>query len=142
MADDKPAKSKAEGKKATRRVKNPETFRERAVKASEASDKPAKTAKLKAGGAKATGPARRSARKVAGAKALKPLHRPARIFGKIIVPPYFRQSWAELKLVTWPNWTQSRQLTTAVLVFAVIFGAAIAGVDWGLDKIFKHILLK
>ena len=147
MADDKPAKDKAsgqdqQGKQAKRRVKNPETFRERAVKASEASDKPAKTAKLKAGGAKATGPVRRSARKVAGTKALKPLHKPARIFGKIIVPPYFRQSWQELKLVTWPNWTQSRQLTTAVLVFAVIFGAAIAGVDWGLDKIFKHILLK
>jgi preprotein translocase SecE subunit len=48
----------------------------------------------------------------------------------------------ELRLVTWPNWKQSRQLTFAVLVFAVIFGAAIAVVDYGLDKVFRNILLK
>lgn len=142
MADDKPAKSKVEGEQGKRRVKNPETFRQRAMKASEASDKPAKTAQLKASGAKATGPVRRSARKLTQAKAVKPLHKPARILGKVIVPTYFRQSWSELKLVTWPNWKQSRQLTTAVLIFAIVFGAAIAGVDWGLDKIFRHILLK
>jgi preprotein translocase SecE subunit len=141
MADDKPVEGK-NAKKSKRLVKNPETFRQRAIKASEASDKPAASAKLKAGGVKATGPVRRSARKLTQSKAAKPLHKPARIFGKILVPTYFRQSWAELKLVTWPNWKQSRQLTTAVLVFAVVFGAAIAGVDWGLDKIFKHILLK
>lgn len=135
MAADKPAKGK-------RRVKNPETFREKAMKAAADSDKPTKAGQLKAGSAKATGPLRRSVRKVAGSKPLRPLHKPARIFGKVVVPPYFRNSWAELKLVTWPNWQQSRRLTTAVLVFAVIFGAAIAGVDWGLDKLFRNILLK
>jgi preprotein translocase SecE subunit len=128
--------------KKKRRVKNPETFRQRAMKAADASDKPAKASRLKSKSAKATGPVRRTVGRAANAKPIKPLHKPARIFGKIIVPPYFRSSFAELKLVTWPNWTQSRQLTTAVLIFAVIFGAAIAGVDWGLDKIFKHILLK
>jgi len=128
--------------KKKRRVKNPETFRQRAMKAAEASDKPAKASRLKSKGAKATGPVRRTVRRAANARPLRPLHKPARIFGKIVVPPYFRSSFSELKLVSWPNWTQSRQLTTAVLVFAVIFGAAIAGVDWGLDKIFKHILLK
>jgi preprotein translocase SecE subunit len=112
------------------------------MKAADASDKPAKASRLKSKSAKATGPVRRTVGRAANAKPIKPLHKPARIFGKIIVPPYFRSSFAELKLVTWPNWTQSRQLTTAVLIFAVIFGAAIAGVDWGLDKIFKHILLK
>jgi preprotein translocase SecE subunit len=64
------------------------------------------------------------------------------LLGKILVPPYIRNSWKELKQVTWPNWKQSRQLTFAVLVFAVIFGAAVAIVDFGLDKLFKHILLK
>lgn len=134
---DKPAN---EGR-AKRRVKNPETFRERAIKATAASDKPTKASRLKSGGAKAVSPVRQSARKVSEAKALKPLRKPARIFGKIIVPPYFRSSWAELKLVTWPNWTQSRKLTTAVLIFAIIFGATIAGVDWVLNKIFKELLL-
>jgi preprotein translocase SecE subunit len=136
MAD----KSSAKAKK--RQVKNPETFRERAVKAAEAGDKPTKATQIKAGSAKAVGPVKRSARKVAEAKSLKPLRKPARIFGKVLVPPYFRKSWAELKLVTWPTWKQSRQLTTAVLIFAIIFGAIIALVDLGLDKIFKNILLK
>jgi preprotein translocase SecE subunit len=135
MADEAPVQGK-------RRVKNPETFRQRAVKAAEADGKPAKTTRLRASGAKATEPLRRSVRQVAGNEALKPLRKPARILGKILVPPYLRNSWAELKLVTWPNWTESRRLTTAVLIFAVIFGASIAGVDWGLDKIFKNILLK
>jgi preprotein translocase SecE subunit len=138
MADQE---NKADSKK-KRRVKNPETFRERAVKASEAESKPAAASRLKSGGVKATGPARRAVSRVAQAKALKPLHRPARIAGKVIVPTYFRNSFAELKLVTWPNWKQSRQLTTAVMIFAIVFGAAIATVDWGLDKIFKNILLK
>jgi preprotein translocase SecE subunit len=129
------------GGKTKRRVKNPETFREKALKATEDSQKPAKAAKLKAGGAKAVSPIKQSARKMSETKALKPLHKPARIFGKIIVPPYLRSSWAELKLVTWPNWTQSRKLTTAVLIFAIIFGATIAGVDWILNKIFKELLL-
>lgn len=137
MADEQPAQSK----KGKRRVKNPETFREKALKATQESQKPDKTAKLKAGSAKAVTPLKRSARKVSEAKALKPLHKPARIFGKVLVPQYFRDSWAELKLVTWPNWTLSRKLTTAVLIFAVIFGLTIAGVDWVLDKVFREILL-
>lgn len=140
MADKQPAQDKQD-RKGKRRVKNPETFRQKALKAAEESQKPAKAAKLKAGGAKATAPVRRSARKVAEAKALKPLHKPARIFGKVLVPQYFRDSWAELKLVTWPNWTLSRKLTTAVLIFAIVFGLTIAGVDWVLNKIFKEILL-
>jgi preprotein translocase SecE subunit len=140
MVDKADKADKTDGKK--RRVKNPETFRERAVKATEADSKPAAASRLKSGGAKATGPVRRATSKVAQAEALKPLRRPARIVGKIIVPTYFRNSFSELKLVTWPNWKQSRQLTTAVMIFAVVFGAAIATVDWGLDKVFKNILLK
>lgn len=135
MAEKQPTKGK-------RRVKNPETFRERAVKAVEESQKPTKATRLKSSSTKATGPMRKSARKITQAKSLRFLHKPARIVGKILVPTYFRNSWAELKLVTWPNWKQSRQLTVAVLIFAVIFGASIALVDLGLDKIFKNILLK
>ncbi len=140
MADEHPAQDKKD-KKGTRRVRNPETFREKALKAAEQGQKPAKAAKLKSGGAKAAAPIRQSARKVSEAKALKPLHKPARIFGKVLVPRYFRDSWAELKLVTWPDWTLSRKLTTAVLIFAIVFGLTIAGVDWVLNKIFKEILL-
>jgi preprotein translocase SecE subunit len=62
--------------------------------------------------------------------------------GKILVPKYFREAFKELKLVSWPNWQQSRKLTYAVLSFAVVFGTVIAVVDLGLDRVFKTILLK
>lgn len=65
-----------------------------------------------------------------------------RILGFILWPPYFRNSWKELRQVTWPNGKQSRQLTTAVILFAVTFGIIIALLDFGLDKIFKQVLLK
>lgn len=58
------------------------------------------------------------------------------------VPKYFRESWAELKLVTWPTRKETWKLTLAVFVFAISFGAVIALVDFGLDKIFKALLLK
>jgi len=64
------------------------------------------------------------------------------LIGRILWPRYFRNSWRELRQVNWPNWRQSRQLTFAVLLFALVFGAVIAGVDYGLDKLFRHILLK
>ena len=132
MADKPPAKSK-------RLVKNPETFRERALKANEASDKPNQVARLKGVGSQVTspvlGPIGRTLGKIF---AFKPLA----LIGKIILPVYFRQSWQELRLVTWPTWKESRQLTYAVLFFAIVFGIVIAVVDYGLDKIFRGILLK
>lgn len=137
MADqpDKPA-----GKK-KRTVKNPETFRERAQKASEADNQPKSAARIKRAGGKAAGPVRRHVGRTYNSKPLTPLRKVLGAIGKIIFPRYFRQSWQELKLVTWPGWKQGRRLTFAVLVFAIVFGAVIAGVDWVLDKIFRHLLL-
>lgn len=57
-------------------------------------------------------------------------------------PSYFRNSWTELKLVTWPNRKTTAKLTIAVLIFAIIFGTLIAVVDYGLDKVFRQLLLK
>jgi preprotein translocase SecE subunit len=65
-----------------------------------------------------------------------------RWIGYVLLPPYFRNSWKELRKVAWPNRRQSLELTRAVIIFAVIFGALVAGVDYGLDKVFKEILLK
>lgn len=67
---------------------------------------------------------------------------PVRLIGKILGFGYVRNSFRELKEVTWPTWTESRRLTGAVILFAVVFGALIAGVDYGLDKLFKQLLLK
>jgi len=139
MADEQPNKAK-------RRVKNPETFRERALKATESAGKP-----------KTTGPFKRALSAVfkpigRGLKTfftlppfrflLRVLRPVGKILGKIFFVSHLKSSWAELRLVTWPGWRQSYQLTFAVLIFAIVFGAAIAGVDYVFDKAFRHILLK
>lgn len=124
MAEKQPASKK-------RRVKNPETFRERAQKATEASSQPTRSSKVKQASRQATGPVRRTAGRVSNSRALR-----------ILIPKYFRRSWQELRLVTWPNWNEGRRLTFAVLIFAIVFGLVIAGVDWGLDKVFQQLLLK
>jgi len=132
-------------KKTKRRVKNPETFRERALKATEGAES-GRQGRLKRFVVGAispiVGPVAKAASKFFSAKPFRPVRRVLRVVGKIIFPVYFRHSWQELRLVTWPNWRESRRLTFAVLVFAIVFGAAIAGVDYGLDKVFRDLLLK
>ncbi|TAH36754.1 preprotein translocase subunit SecE [Candidatus Saccharibacteria bacterium] len=68
--------------------------------------------------------------------------KPIRFIGRILGFGYLASSWRELRKVTWPTWKESRRLTGAVIIFSVIFGALIAAVDYGLDKLFKEILLK
>lgn len=59
-----------------------------------------------------------------------------------LVPRYFVNSWRELRLVQWPNRRETRRLTLAVFIFAIVFGAMVAGVDKGLDELFKKVILK
>ena len=68
--------------------------------------------------------------------------RPVRFLGRILGFSYVRASWRELRQVTWPSFRESRRLTTAVIIFSVIFGLLIALVDFGLDKVFKQFILK
>lgn len=139
MADKQAPKKK-------RLVKNPETFRERALKAGQASGKPKRSARFKQAGGNfvrpVTRPVTAAASKTAHFKPLRPLFKVLRFIGKILFPAYLRQSWHELRQVTWPGWRESRRLTFAVLVFAVAFGAAVAVIDFGLDRLFRDILLK
>jgi preprotein translocase SecE subunit len=134
------------GQQPKRRVKNPETFRERALKATESSEQPGTGRRLRQAGGKVAnpvvGPISRAWRKLFSVQPFKFIAKIARWIGLVVFPPYFRNSWRELRLVTWPTWKQSRQLTFAVLIFAVIFGAIVALVDYGLDKVFRNILLK
>jgi preprotein translocase SecE subunit len=132
MADTQPPKKK-------RLVKNPETFRERALKAGEEADKPRRTARIRQVGGSLARPV---ARPVASAAGKAASFKPLRLLGKILLPVYFRQSWHELRQVHWPSRKESRQLTFAVIVFAVAFGIAIAIVDFGLDRLFRDVLLK
>ncbi len=59
-----------------------------------------------------------------------------------IFPRYFINAWGELRQVEWPSRRETIRLTTAVILFAVIFGVIIAVVDYGLDKVFRSLLLK
>jgi preprotein translocase SecE subunit len=73
------------------------------------------------------------------------LRRIGRVFKRIfgwLVPRYFLYSWRELKLVRWPGRGETWRLTGAVFVFAIVFGILVAGVDKGLDMLFKKFVLK
>ena len=65
-----------------------------------------------------------------------------RIVGKILWPAYFRNSWKELRQVTWPTRRETWQLTLAVIIFSIIFGVLVAIVDFGLDRAFKQLIIK
>jgi preprotein translocase SecE subunit len=118
-----------------RLVKKVETVREKAEKATETNSKPRRLRKTTS---RIGAPFRFVGR------GLKRLGRfkPFRIIGLILVPPYFRNSWKELRQVTWPKFRESLRLTSAVIVFAVVFGAVVALLDAVLDKLFKEVLLK
>ncbi len=127
--------AEAEQNKPPRRVRKVETVRDIAEKAGESASKPSRKRRVARA---ATKPLRPVGRGLARAGRTKPLH----ILGLVLVPRYFRNSWKELRQVTWPNGRESRRLTLAVILFATVFGLVIALVDYGLDKVFKQVLLK
>lgn len=57
-----------------------------------------------------------------------------------IIPQFFRESWRELKQVTWPSRKETIRLTSAVLIFAFAFGGIVAATDYGLEKLFRQLL--
>lgn len=59
-----------------------------------------------------------------------------------LVPRFFIESFQELKQVKWPGAKETAKLTTAVFVFALFFGLIITLTDYGLDKLFKNLILK
>jgi preprotein translocase SecE subunit len=58
-----------------------------------------------------------------------------------IMPKFFREAWTEVRQVSWPGTRETARMTIAVIIFAMIFGGLIAIVDYGLDIIFRRILL-
>jgi preprotein translocase SecE subunit len=125
------------GKPKRRLVKKAETVREKAERASSA-DTNKQPRRLHTTTRKVGTPFRAAGRH---AKRLGRF-RPFRIIGLILVPPYFRNSWKELKQVTWPKFRDSIRLTFAVFAFAAVFGVVVFALDFVLDKVFKEVLLK
>jgi len=58
-----------------------------------------------------------------------------------ITPNYIVKSLAELKNVTWPKRKETWKLVFAVFVFAIIIGAFIAILDYGLEQLFQRYVL-
>lgn len=71
----------------------------------------------------------------------KPFRFVGRILSKVLLINYFRASWREVRQVTWPNRKETTKLTMAVIMFALVFGVFITVVDYGLDKLFRYIIL-
>ena len=80
-------------------------------------------------------------RRVGRLKIWKPFLVVGRFLYRFLIPPYFKNSWKEMRLVTWPDFRQTKRLTVAVIIFSIIFGVLVAVVDFILDKIFKKVIL-
>ena len=128
--------------KSKRRLRKPQTVREQAKSSALASPKPQR---VKRAFRIASTPVR-SAHRVGKKEYYLPM--PDNKFGRFLnkrrhfIPSYFRNSFKELRDVKWPDRKQTTQLTLAVFIFATIFGVIIAVTDYGLDKVFKKVLLK
>lgn len=63
------------------------------------------------------------------------------LFGAIFaVGRYFKNSWAELKLVRWPNRRATWGMTAAVLIFSGLFLGLIIVLDAIFSKLFNIII--
>lgn len=128
------------------RVRKVETIRERNVKAvAKAEAKATKQPKRR----RATGllakifrPFKKPLYTLAWPFRLRPVRFIGRILGRILWPKYFRNSWQEIRQVTWPSRSETWKLTIAVLIFALIFGLATAGTDWVLDKVIRRLVFR
>ena len=58
-----------------------------------------------------------------------------------ITPKYFRDSYAELKKVTWPSRKETWRLFIAVSIFAIVLAGLIAVVDFGFEKLVERLFL-
>ena len=56
------------------------------------------------------------------------------------VQQYVSESVQELKQVTWPTWEELKGSTLVVMLFSVIMGCYIAGLDLGLSWIVNQIM--
>lgn len=136
MAEEIPAKT-------PRKRKTPDTVREHAEKQSAKRADSEKPNKLKG---KIVRPF--SVINAVGKKEFHPVKAPdkkgVRHLNKRVhfVPKFVRESWAEVRLVTWPTKNVAARLTGAVFIFAIAFTIFIQIFDFIFNKLVKEILLK
>lgn len=64
-----------------------------------------------------------------------------RRIGRIIFPRFISDAGREITLVKWPNFRETTRLTLAVFIFSVIFAAIVGVLDFGLDKLFREVVV-
>jgi hypothetical protein len=114
--DEQQTPANTEATSVKRRLRAPETMRERTEKLQNVKDKSGRTAgpvRLFFRGF--FWPLRWIGRQISKLGRFKVF----RILGLILLPRYIRNSWKELRQVTWPTVKQSIRLTYAVLIFSV-----------------------
>lgn len=135
----------AKDKKSVKVIKKAETVRERAAKTSKKA-RAGRIRRIKGGAGKLKAPIER-----VWQAGHQPYHvipqKQSGFWGfmtktRRFTPTYFINSWRELRQVTWPNRRTTWKLVMAVFIFAFFFGTIIALVDFGLDKVFKQLLLR
>lgn len=133
----------ADKPKSTRKLKtSSETIRQRAEKTTKNADKPRRVRST----VKTAGRPFHAARRFGAKEYYLPM--PDNRFGRFmnkrrrVIPRYFRESWQELRRVTWPDRKETTKLTLAVFAFAVVFGLLVSVTDYGLDQLFKKFILK
>jgi preprotein translocase subunit SecE len=57
------------------------------------------------------------------------------------MPKYFRDSWREVKKVTWPTRKNALKMTTSVVIFTVVFALFTSIVDYGFNQLVERIFL-
>lgn len=120
--------SKETSKPKRRIVKKAETIREKVEKQSKSKAKPTRKGVLGMAWSFISWPFRKIGRGLA-------------IVGRFVVPRYFKESWKELRQVTWPSRRDTMRLTIAVIIFSTVFGVVITVVDMLLDKVFRKVIL-
>ena len=125
-----------------RSLKKPESIRERAAKADIRRPRPRR---IKRAGTTALRPLKAVAR-VGRKEVYLPLPdtKAGRFLNKRrhVIPQYFGLAFKELRQVKWPNRRETTKLTLAVFLFAIFFSFLISITDFGLDKLFKQLILK
>ena len=130
----------ADKKKSNKAPKPKESLRERNKKAAEAKNRPKRIRKAATSAAK---PAGTVSRVLKTEFHILPRSENPGFFTKSrkATPSYFAKSLAELKNVTWPGRKETWKLVFAVFFFAITLGVFIALLDYGLEKLFKEVIL-
>ena len=141
MAEKKPVKKVRGADSNSKEVKKKATLRERNLKAAAAKDRPKRIRKVAT--TAVVNPASKLRKILTSEYHIFPRKNEPGFFNKSrkITPSYVVKSASELKNVTWPGRRETWRLVFAVFVFSISIGIFISLLDFGLEKLFREVIL-